>query len=222
MKRINNHSLDFKQRQSGFTFVEIVVALAIVAIIVAMATVFVGPNNKGELKNHAYKLLGQLKIAHEESIIRGVELGLRVDDDGYSFLIYNQDKWQPLENHDFLKDQKIKEPFVLYVNVDGQDSLLKNDTSEQESESKGSNSNDSDSQNNQEEQPIKIPQIFMLSSGEMNDFYLTVGLEIDDGYFYRIGGNYLGDFKISKTILEGNYQSDWDKDLDKEDFYAEQ
>lgn len=220
MKRINNRVIGSRQRQSGFTFVEIVVALAIVAILVAMATVFIGPNQKGELKNHAYRLLGLLKIAHEESIIRGVELGLRVDNDGYSFLIYNQDKWQPLEDHDFLKGQEISEPFALYVNVDGQDSLLKNAVPEEESGSK-ENTQSNDEQLD-DQKPIKIPQVFMLSSGEMNNFYLTIGLEQDEGYFYRIGGNYLGDFKISKTILEGDYQSDWDKNLNKDDFYAEE
>ncbi len=219
MLRINSYQKLSKHQQSGFTFVEIVVALAIVAIMVAMATAFIGPNKKGDLKNHAYKLLGQLEIAHEESIIRGVEFGLRVEDDGYQFLIYNQEKWEPLEEHQFLKGQEFDEPFALFVNVDGQESLLQNASPESASSKSDGEQEESELE---EAKPIKPPQIYMLSSGELNDFYLTIGLDESDGYFYRIGGNYLGDFKISKSIIQGDYQSDWDKDLDKEDFYAEQ
>lgn len=197
---------------------EVVIAMAIIAIIAVGAFRFFGANHKGELKNHAYKLLGQLQIAQEESIIRGVELGLRIESDGYSFLIYNNEQWQELEDHQFLKNQEFEEPFALYVNVEGQDSLLKNGSSESD-EDKGSN--DSLSESEEENKPVKIPQIFMLSSGEMNEFYLTIGLDQSDGHFYRIAGNYLGDFKISKRPLAGNYQTDWDKELDKDNFYAE-
>ncbi len=220
MLRINNRHIISTKPQAGFTMLEVVIAMAIIAIIAVGAFRFFGANHKGELKNHAYKLLGQLQIANEESIIRGVEFGLRVEDDGYTFLIYNNEQWQELEDHQFLKNQEFEHPFALYVNVEGQDSLLKNSTQEAD-ESKDSGEESESELSDGESSPVKIPQIFMLSSGEMNEFYLTIGLDESEGIFYRIAGNYLGDLKISKRALAGNYQSDWDKDLDKDAFYAQ-
>ena len=55
----------------------------------------------------------------------------------------------------------------------------------------------------------------MLSSGEMNDFVVTIGLDRDEPLFYRIRGNYVGDIEFSNA-LEGHYSHDWDKDLDDE------
>lgn len=217
MLRINNRSYVNSKPQAGFTMLEVVVAMAIIAIIGVGAFRFFGSSHKGELKNHAFKLLGQLQIAQEESIIRGVEFGLRVEDDSYAFMIYNNEQWQPLENHQILKGQEFEEPFALYVNLAGQEALLQNAATD---ESKDDKDSDVDSEE-QDKKPPKPPQIFMLSSGEMNEFYLTIGVDKSDGYFYRIAGNYLGDLKISNHAIGGDYQSDWDKELNKEEFYAQ-
>ncbi|WP_251358882.1 type II secretion system minor pseudopilin GspH [Kangiella sp. TOML190] len=201
--------------QAAFTLLEVLIAIAIVSIVATGAYLAFGDSRSGDLKNHAYKLLGQMQIAQEESIIRGVELGLRVDDDGYFFMVYNDEKWQPLEDHQILKEQKFEEPFRLYVHLEGQEALLKNAEDEEEKDSNESDSSNSEIEASQKKR-LKTPQIFMLSSGEMNEFLLTIGLDNDDEKFYRILGNYLGRLQISSVPIEGHYESDWDKDFDED------
>ncbi len=213
MTRINSKYVALNKPQAAFTLLEVLIAVAIMAIVVTGAYLAFGDSRSGELKNHAYKLLGQLQIAQEESIIRGVEFGLRVEEDGYHFMIYNNEKWQPLEDHQVLTEQKFDKPFALYVNVQGQESLLKNAEPDQTDSKETLDNNQQIAET--EKKKLKTPQVFMLSSGEINEFQLTVGLDLSEGRFYRIVGNYLGELKISRIPIEGHYRSDWDKDLEE-------
>lgn len=201
-----------KKTQAAFTLLEVLIAVAIIAVVVTGAYMTFGDSKAGHLKNHAYRLLGQLQIAQEESIIRGVEFGVRIEEDGYFFMIYNNEKWQPLEDHELLKEQKFEDEYQLYVHVEGQESLLQN-TENEDDEEKESSESEQEIADDKKKQ-LKTPQIFMLSSGEMNEFKLTIGYEQNRGKFYRILGNYLGVMKVSPRPLEGHFRRDWDKDLD--------
>lgn len=187
--------------QAGFTLLEILIALAIAGIMLSVAVIAFSDNDAAKLKNKAHQLYGLMQIAQEESILRGVEIGIRVEQDGYSFLIYDGTRWNPLQEHTLLKDVELEEPIEMYINVEGQEALLANDETDEES--------------NEEQEPnkeIKPPQIFILSSGEMNEFTVTMGLDRDDPRFYRITGNYLGEINF-EPAMEGHYRHDWDLEL---------
>ncbi|WP_046560464.1 type II secretion system minor pseudopilin GspH [Kangiella geojedonensis] len=202
--------------QKGFTLVEILIALMIAAMMISVATIALNDNERAELKTKSRQLYGLLQVAQEESIIRGIELGVQIESDGYSFMIYNGGKWQPLEDHRLLKAIELEEPIRIAVNLEGQDALLENEQPEdEEAPSRDGGSGDSSEQEDRKSKS-KTPQIYMLSSGEMNEFVVTVGLDRDEPLFYRIRGNYVGDIELSNAI-EGHYSHDWDKDLDDED-----
>lgn len=187
--------------QAGFTLLEILIALAIAGIMLSVAVIAFSDNDAAKLKNKAHQLYGLMQIAQEESILRGVEIGIRVEQDGYSFLIYDGTRWNPLQEHTLLKDVELEEPIEMYINIEGQEALLANDETDEES--------------NEEQDPnkeIKPPQIFILSSGEMNEFTVTMGLDRDDPRFYRITGNYLGEINF-EPAMEGHYRHDWDLEL---------
>ncbi|AKE51257.1 General secretion pathway protein H [Kangiella geojedonensis] len=188
----------------------------IAAMMISVATIALNDNERAELKTKSRQLYGLLQVAQEESIIRGIELGVQIESDGYSFMIYNGGKWQPLEDHRLLKAIELEEPIRIAVNLEGQDALLENEQPEdEEAPSRDGGSGDSSEQEDRKSKS-KTPQIYMLSSGEMNEFVVTVGLDRDEPLFYRIRGNYVGDIELSNAI-EGHYSHDWDKDLDDED-----
>lgn len=196
-----------KKPQAAFTLLEVLISVAIITVVVTGAYLAFGNSLAGDVKNKSYRLLGQLQIAQEESILRGVELGVLVEPEGYSFMIFNNETWQPLEEHPILKAEKLDEPLGLFVKLDGQEILLEN---------RSQNNESSKSDSEEKKKPPANPQIYILSSGEMNEFILTLGVEKDEGFFYRIRSNYLGDLKISNRALAGHYEYDWDKDLDEE------
>lgn len=187
--------------QAGFTLLEILIALAIAGIMLSVAVIAFSDNDAAKLKNKAHQLYGLMQIAQEESILRGVEIGIRVEQGGYSFLIYDGTRWNPLQEHTLLKDVELEEPIEMYINVEGQEALLAND--------------ETDEGSNEEQEPnkeIKPPQIFILSSGEMNEFTVTMGLDRDAPRFYRITGNYMGEINF-EPAMEGHYRHDWDLEL---------
>ncbi|GAA0205885.1 hypothetical protein GCM10009123_11680 [Kangiella japonica] len=212
INKVNHH----KALQSGFTLIEVLIALAIAALMIAVATIALSDNELAKLKNKSRQFYGLLQVAQEESIIRGIELGVRVDSDGYSFLIYNGGKWQPLEDHQLLRDIELEEPIQASINLEGQEALLAN---EQEDETDSGRSNKGSGEAEQADETkisSQTPQIYMLSSGEMNDFVVTIGLDRDEPVFYRITGNYVGEIKLSNAI-KGHYSHDWDLDLEDDD-----
>lgn len=206
----------YKTLQSGFTLIEVLIALAIAALMIAVATIALSDNDLAKLKNKSRQFYGLLQVAQEESIIRGIELGVRVNSDGYSFLIYNGGKWQPLEDHRLLREVEFEEPIQASINLQGQDALLANE--EEDDSDSERDSKDSGEANKEEEQnsTSRTPQIYMLSSGEMNDFVVTIGLDRDEPVFYRVTGNYVGEIELSNAI-KGHYSHDWDLDLEDDD-----
>lgn len=203
--------------QKGFTLVEVLIALMIAALMISVATIALNDNEAAELKTKSRQLYGLLQVAQEESIIRGIELGVRIESDGYSFMIYNGGKWQPLEDHRLLKDIQLEDPIRIAVNLEGQDALLENEAPEDDEDSeRGSKGGSATSENEEDKNKAKTPQIYMLSSGEMNEFVVTIGLDRDEPIFYRIRGNYVGEIDFSNA-LEGHYSHDWDKDLEDDD-----
>lgn len=207
---ISKRSIRKSTIQAGFTLLEILIALAIAGIMLSVAVIAFSDNDAAKLKNKAYQLFGLMQIAQEESILRGVEIGIRVEQNGYSFLLYDGDRWNPLQDHALLKKVELDEPIEMYVNVEGQEALL--GSSADEEAIKG----DTESEQAEDDQTKKVepPQIFILSSGEMNEFTVTIGLDRDDARFYRITGNYLGDINLTPAMT-GHYRHDWDLELDE-------
>ena len=202
-----------RQAQAGFTLLEVLIAMLIAATMFSVAVLAFKDNEAARLKTKAYQLIGLLQVAQEESILRGVELGLRVESDKYYFMLHDGTKWQPLNEHTLLKEVQFDEPVKLYVNIEGQESLLANIEPEQE---EGDKDSQTEAQiNEQRSKRLVTPQVFMLSSGDMNEFTLTIGLDRDDPVFYRIKGSFLGEMNISRAI-DGHFRHDWDIELESE------
>lgn len=218
MSKISNRN-SFSGKQSGFTLTEILVALTIVILMFSAARMTLRDSDLDELKIHSKKIEGLLLLAQEESIIRGIELGVRVEKDKYYFMLYDGERWSPLNDHKLLKQVEFEEPFALYVNVEGQQQLLNNaedDEQEVANSDKGS-SKDASADEESVQQKLQrakrrvTPQIYILSSGEMNPFALTIGLDRDDEKFFRLKGNHLGELERTIYPIEGHYRQDWDK-----------
>ena len=73
------------RRSRGFTLIEILVVLALIALLTGMAVLSTGVIGNPETRE-ARRLAATLKLAVDESRLQGRVLGLRFDSRGYSYL----------------------------------------------------------------------------------------------------------------------------------------
>lgn len=75
----------FKVKQGGFTLIEILIAIAIVSVLMSIATINIPNHDFRNLKNDTNHLVNLINLAHEESLINGRPLQLRIDQNGWKF-----------------------------------------------------------------------------------------------------------------------------------------
>ncbi|WP_105200006.1 MULTISPECIES: type II secretion system minor pseudopilin GspH [unclassified Pseudoalteromonas] len=164
--------------RSGFTLIEILVVLAIIAFSANLIVYSIDDSRHDELEQTAFALQTSINFASEYAILNQRQLGLFVDDEnGYEFMVYGEQKWQALDDSDgVLKGKKLESDFSLTLNQEdlpwAQDSLL-NEVDWQ----KLLGADDDDFL---ELQKMQIPQVMILSSGEISPFQLRLALQDAD------------------------------------------
>lgn len=84
----------------GFTLLEILIAVAIVAVTVGLAVLKLEPSDGRRLEDAAEKLVRQLEIARDEAVIRGQTVAFSSDGPGYQFWLADTERnaWVALPN----------------------------------------------------------------------------------------------------------------------------
>jgi general secretion pathway protein H len=81
----------------GFTLVEILVVVVIIALLVSVVAVRLAPDARQNLRAEAARLAALLAHAHDEAIATGMPLAWQGADSGYRFVRRAPDRtWQPL------------------------------------------------------------------------------------------------------------------------------
>lgn len=98
----------FKARSAGFTLIEILVVMVILAIIVSTIAVSASPNPATQARLETERLTALFALAQEEAQLRGKTLGweittLQADRVGYRFLERQGRTWQVLTGIDALR-----------------------------------------------------------------------------------------------------------------------
>ncbi|WP_105188049.1 type II secretion system minor pseudopilin GspH [Pseudoalteromonas sp. T1lg48] len=188
--------------QAGFTLIEILVVLAIIAFSANMIVYSIDDSRHDELEQTAFALQTSINFASEYAILNQRQLGLFVDDDnGYEFMVYGEQKWQPLDDSDgVLKGKKLESDFALTLNQEdlpwAQDSLL-NEVDWQQLLG-------TDDDDFLELQKMQIPQVMILSSGEISPFQLRLALQDTDEDLapYIIEGEFMAPVSLYQEELQ--------------------
>lgn len=159
-----------KRKNAGFTLIEIMLVIVLMSLS-AVAVIFNLPDSKQDIaKEQAQRFYYRIQLLNEHAILNGKDLGIRVDEKKgtYSYLQLESDGWQLFENKIYT-ETTLQDGVKLSFELGGdawsqnesffkQESLFDEDMfAELESENK-----------------IKPPQLFVLSSGEMTPFRLSI------------------------------------------------
>lgn len=131
--------------------IELMVVLVIVGVLISFVGLSVGGDNRGEqLQREAQRIAALLKMASEEAVMRSEEFAIRFNDSEYEFMILRDGQWLPVADDTQLRLRRL--PVGIEMELELDDNLPP-----------GLLQEDAD-----------LPQVFLLSSGEMTPFQLTL------------------------------------------------
>lgn len=151
--------------QRGFTLLELLVVVVIVAILFTYTTLAIRSNSPEDMiKEEAHRLERLIQLAMEEAILRGEEYGIEVFIDGYRFLRFSDNQWSPLTQDKILRERELPPDMELEMSLEETDiviGLISEPMSNNEVDLE-----QAEEQADSKEAEIK-PHIYLLSSGEI-------------------------------------------------------
>ena len=197
-----------RRKTGGFSLVELLVVLLIIGLAINFLSFNVGGSNSYRLQSEAKKFANNVSLIADEAVLThrqwGVDLFRQVNDDierfGYRWLVRNDDGLWELANADNMEVEFLFSPgVVLRLQLDGidedQDIFIKRDIALQDSiiptEEDQSREQIIDDEGLVDVEQIE-PAIWLLSSGEMNVFTVTVFETVNPDGKIDIEGDELG------------------------------
>jgi len=147
---------------AGFTLIEVLVVLVIVAVVAGLLVFSFQDNPQRRMQREADMLAALLNYASDEAVLRGVELGVIIDEKGYRFVYFDAEKkrWLGLPDKS-LQGHAFDEPLEVSFSLDGEQL----DAKTQERIKQFSERSEDEKQR---------PMLLILSSGEILPFTLTL------------------------------------------------
>lgn len=175
-------------RSAGFTLLELMVVLVLIGIIFSFAVLSLrGTDISDLMEQETRRLATLLELAGDEAILRGEELAVNFTEDGYEFLVLQDNSWQSPRDDGLLKAYTL--PADIELRLEVEDDLPDMNTL--------TGQEDEDSEEDEEER--LTPQVFILSSGEMTPFAVTL-MSLQSTYRYHLSVSLLG--KVSWEFEE--------------------
>ena len=156
----------------GFTLIEVMVVVAIIGVVATLVQfTFAGNRPEDVLKETSARFKGIFEVASDYGMLNNIELGVFVQKNSYQFLGYDGQKWSEVPAQDWLSTVELPKGIEITLSLDDlplDEPLLFNaDTFKEKSEEDFSLLSEED------QEKKMIPQIYMLSGGDITPFSLT-------------------------------------------------
>lgn len=158
----------------GFTLLEVMVVVVIIGIMLTVSAMSLRGDSHAEImQREATRLIALLDLASDEAVMRSEQLAVRFTDDGYEFMLLQNGRWMPVDDDRPLRPRKLPDDISLRLELEDTPppSLVSEETD--------------------------LPQVYLLSSGEMTPFVVTLyspGTERR----YVIKGSLLGHLELEE------------------------
>lgn len=149
---------------AGFTLIEVLVVMVIIASLAGLAVISAGVAGPSrELNHEAERLAGLIGVLADEAVLDNREYGLRLERDSYQVYFYDEPgaRWQALSDG----ARQLPAWAELTFELDGEPLVLP-EPAKDEKKAKDA---------------PPVPQLIILSSGELSPFRLELGERRKDG-----------------------------------------
>ena len=150
---------------SGFTLIEILVVVVIIAVITAGAILSLSTvGHDRELETERDRLVSLLNYAREQAELQTRELGLYCTQDGYRFLAFDPltNLWKDVTEDDALHRRELPSGLRIRLSVEAHDVVLAQAT---------------DPAKKKVDPKDLIPHVMIFSNGDLTSFSLTLERE---------------------------------------------
>ncbi|MBT8135467.1 MAG: type II secretion system minor pseudopilin GspH [Gammaproteobacteria bacterium] len=166
------------RRARGFTLLELMVVIVIVGVLVSLAVMSLGDNAARRLEEEATRFGSLLRLAADEAVLQGRDIGVVIDESSYSFHVIDDQfgQWQPMAADRLFRQRNMIEGIRLELAIDDISLELPPPATEP------------DDEDLQDTEPVN-PQVLLLSSGEITPFELLFEfVDIDRRLLLRVSG----------------------------------
>lgn len=156
------------RRQLGFTLIEILVVVIIVATISGIALMSIGLiGDDRELETERQRLASLIEVAQDEATMQGREFGLELMTSTYRFVEFDPyaSQWSEILGDDLFRLRQLPEGMEFELYVEDKRVVLAEDPKEFE---------DPDAQNLSQTTERYAPHVFVFSSGELTAYEIRL------------------------------------------------
>jgi general secretion pathway protein H len=150
-------------RSKGFTLVEILVVVVIMAVVISLAVLSIGAAGRDtQLDEESRRIEGLVGLLHERALLEGRDFGLRIEPAAYEFVVYEprRDRWMTMDQDQEFRHRDLPKGVSFQLQLDSQTVVLK----------------PLDRNLSSDEAP-PAPQVAIAASGEGTPFRLTLQRE---------------------------------------------
>jgi general secretion pathway protein H len=147
-------------RSRGFTLVEILVVVVIMAIVISLAILSVGTAGRDtQLDEESRRIEGLIGLLHERALLEGRDFGLRIEPAAYEFVVYEprRDLWTTFDQEHEYRRRNLPKGVSFQLELDSQVVVIK-----------------PIDRNPARDAPAPGPQLAIAASGEGTPFRLTL------------------------------------------------
>jgi general secretion pathway protein H len=115
-------------RSRGFTLVEILVVVVIMAIVIALAILSIGTSGRDtQLDEETRRIEGLIGLLHERALLEGRDFGLRIEPAAYEFVVYEprRDRWMTLDQEHEFRHRNLPLGLSFQLELDSQIVVIK-------------------------------------------------------------------------------------------------
>lgn len=205
-----------KPAHRGFTLIEVMLVMVLMGLLASFVVVnFVLEPREKVLQRETERLQQLVQTVSETAVMKQMDFGLLLDDKGYEFLWHDGTRWQRVAEPRFMQFHAWPEQLTIELQLGGlpfaEDSIMGQeefreqqqewleqlmDQEEEQDDKAGKSSGKTSS--DKKEKPL-LPQVYILSSGDLSPFLLLLSDDTDDPVWYQ---SLQGEYSIPLTRTE--------------------